>query len=81
MRLQSLIGPIICRGHGIIISDSTSCEVFESMQSIALRAQKQTLNQKLQVDLWELHWSILLRFGDYPFDDAAGPSSYHLTVG
>ena len=39
MRLQSLIGPIICRGHGIIISDSTSCEVFESMQSIALRAQ------------------------------------------
>ena len=26
-------------GHGIIISDSTSCEVFESMQSIALRAQ------------------------------------------
>ena len=26
-------------GHGIIINDSTSCEVFESMQSIALRAQ------------------------------------------
>ena len=26
-------------GHGIIITVSTSCEVFESMQSIALRAQ------------------------------------------
>ena len=26
-------------GHGIIFTVSTSCEVFESMQSIALRAQ------------------------------------------
>ena len=34
-----------------------------------LYVHKQTLNQKLQVDLWELHWSILLRFGDYPFDE------------
>ena len=43
MRLQSLISDqadhiSFVNGHGII-TDSTSCEVFESMQSIALRAQ------------------------------------------
>ena len=82
MRLQSLIRPIIFHlsmAMGLLlivrrVKCSRACRAL-------LYVHKQTLNQKLQVDLWELHWSILLRFGDYPFDDAAGPSSYHLTVG
>ena len=67
-------------GHGIIISDVRRVKCSRACRAL-LYVHKQTLNQKLQVDLWELHWSILLRFGDYPFDDAAGNSSYHLTVG
>ena len=41
MRLQSLIlrSYLIVNGHGMIIIDNTSCEVFKSMEIMALRAQ------------------------------------------
>lgn len=62
---------------GLRISDNTSCEVFESMQSIVLRAQTDVKFEK-QVD-WELHRNILLRCGDYPLMTLIG-FYLHLTV-
>ena len=81
MRLQSLIRPIISHlsmAMGLLLMVR---RVKCSRACIALLyVHKQKLNQKLQVELWELHRCILLRFSDYLFDDAAGPPSYHLTI-
>jgi len=68
----------------MIIIDNTLCEVFESMEIMALRAQADVVLVYLVYAGWSREASTLEHMATIwriPLDDDAKTSSLHLTVG
>ena len=67
----------------MIIIDNTSCEVFESMEIMALRAQADVVLVYLVYAGWSRGATLehLAKIWRIPLDDDAETSSLHLTVG
>ena len=69
-------------GHGMIIIDNTLCEVFESMEIMALRAQADVVLVYLVYAGGSRGATLehLAKIWRIPLDDDAETSSLHLTV-